>query len=311
MTVYVDIVLIENLFMDYIILFATGKINRCKISNFKLILSSLIGSGYAVLLFISNLEIYANIMIKILLSISMIYIAFTPKNLKTMIKQLLVFYLTSFAIGGCAFALLYFIKPQNIFMQNGFMIGYYPLKIVFLAAIVGFILITNSFKMIRTKISKKDMFCNIQIIYKKNVSCCKSIIDTGNMLKDPITKTDVIIVEKEFLKNILPYYLLNNIEEIMNGNLEKLCSIEELDEYRTKFRIVPFTSLGKENGMLLAFKPDKIIIDWEENKIENNKILIGIYEKNLTKSGIYNSLIGLDVLQERKEEYEHFRSIKV
>lgn len=311
MTVYIDIVLIENLLMDYLILYATGKINRCKISNIKLILSSIIGSTYAVVLFISNLEIYANIMLKILLSVSMVYVAFTPQNTKSMVKQILVFYLTSFAIGGCAYALMYFLRPQNIFMQNGFMVGYYPLKIVFLAAVTGFILVTATFKTIKEKFSKNNMFCDIEVTYNENAVSVRAMIDTGNMLKDPITKTSVIIMESKTLEKILPIYITDNVEKIINGELESLCKSQKLDEYRTRLRVIPFTSLGKENGILLAFKPDNIMVEWEDKKQNNVKALIGIYDKKLTKSGTYNSIIGLNVLEEKERNYEYFESIKV
>lgn len=104
--------------MNYIILYATGIIIKAPISLIRIFLSSAIGSIYAILSYISFLEIYSNIVLKIMLSITMIYIAFNPKNLKIFFKQLIIFYLTSFTFGGVAFALLYFINPQNILMEK-------------------------------------------------------------------------------------------------------------------------------------------------------------------------------------------------
>jgi len=43
MTIYIDVVLIENLCMNYIILFATGYILKTKRKPIRLIISSLIG----------------------------------------------------------------------------------------------------------------------------------------------------------------------------------------------------------------------------------------------------------------------------
>lgn len=40
------------------------------------------------------------------------------------------------------------------------------------------------------------------------------------------------------------------------------------------------------------------------------QIIVGIYDKYLTKTGAYTGLIGLDVL-ERCEENEHFANIKI
>lgn len=118
MTLYIDIIFLENLFMNYIILYATGIIIKAPIKLIRTFLSSSIGSIYAVISYMSVLEIYSNIFLKIMLSITMVYIGFNSKNVKSFLKQLVIFYLTSFTFGGVAFALLYFISPQNILMEK-------------------------------------------------------------------------------------------------------------------------------------------------------------------------------------------------
>ena len=111
MTIYVDVVLIENLCMNYIILFATAYIMKLKIRQIRIILSSFIGAIYAILVYSNASVIYSNLVVKVILSITMTYIAFNPKNIKGLLKELALFYLVSFALGGCAFALLYIVKP--------------------------------------------------------------------------------------------------------------------------------------------------------------------------------------------------------
>ncbi len=118
MTIYIDIIFLENLFMNYIILFATGTIVKAPIKIIRTFISSTIGSIYAIVSYMSVLEIYSSIFLKITLSIAMVYIAFNGKTLKQFLKQLIIFYLTSFTFGGVAFAFLYFVNPQNISMEN-------------------------------------------------------------------------------------------------------------------------------------------------------------------------------------------------
>ena len=67
MTIYIDVVLIENLLMNYIILFATGVILKIKIKHIRLILASLIGAIYTIIAYISALRIYSNIFLKFIL----------------------------------------------------------------------------------------------------------------------------------------------------------------------------------------------------------------------------------------------------
>lgn len=305
MTVYLDIVLLENICMNYIILYATGLINKVKINNIRIFLSSLLGSTYAVMSFISVLEIYSTIILKLILSISMIYLAYKPKNLKTLIKETIIFYLSSFALGGAAFFLLYFIRPQDILIRNGVYIGTYPIKIALLGGIVGFIIINISFKIIKGKLNRKNMFCDIEIYFIDKISKVKAMIDTGNLLKEPITGAPVIVVEKNMLENVIPKNIIDNIDKIIIGDSQEI--IENLDEeYKSRFKVIPFSSLGKQNGILLGFRSDKIIIEYEENKIEENNVIIAIYNQTLSKYEKYTALIGIDLLEEggvKKNEY--------
>lgn len=308
MTIYIDVILLENICMNYIILFATGLINKVNIKQIPIIFSSIIGSVYAVLSFMSILEIYSSLILKVLLSIAMIYLAFKPKNLKLLLKQLLIFYLVSFAFGGCAFCLLYFIRPQDILMKNGLLTGTYPIKIALLGGIVGFVIVNIAFKIVKGRITKKDMFCDVEIIFNKKSTNIKAMIDTGNLLKDPISAMPVIVVESRELVNIIPQQIIDNLSKIVGGEEKNVIDYIEQD-YISKFRVIPFSSLGKQNGLLLGFKADEIIIRTDENEKKLNKVIIGIYDKNLTKNGLYAGLIGLDIL-ERCEENEYFANIK-
>ena len=136
MTIYIDIIFLENLFMNYIIIYATGIIVKAPIKIIRTFLASGIGGVYAILSYMSMLEICSNLFLKIALSVVMVYIAFNPKNKKIFLKQLMIFYLTSFTFGGVAFALLYFVSPQKILMEKGVLIGTYPIKMELAGGIV-------------------------------------------------------------------------------------------------------------------------------------------------------------------------------
>lgn len=308
MTIYLDVVLIENLIMNYIILFATGYILKIKLNHIRLIISALLGGIYSILAYMEVLEIYTNFFMKILLSVVMVYLAYNAKNIKLLLKQITIFYLTSFVFGGCSFALLYFVKPQEILIRNGMLIGTYPLKIAVLGGIVGFTISVIAFKVVKRRLNKKDMFCDITVfVGEKNIKT-KAMIDTGNMLKDPITRMPVIVVEKDILYEIIPHKILDNLEKIIGGEISNEIYEEEVIKYISKFRVIPFTSLGKENGMLLGLKVKKVIVEIDFNEEEIKDVIIGIYNKKLSKKNKYNALIGLDII-ERSGENEYITSI--
>ena len=189
--------------MNYIILCATGIVSKNKIRYLRLIMASLLGAIYSVVAYMKILEIYSNIVLKILLSVIIVYIAYNPQTVKKLWKTLVMFYLVSFVFGGVAFSLIYIIKPQDIIT--------------------------------------------------------KALIDTGNMLKEPITNTPVVVVEKILLYECIPKEILNNINQIIGGDLEKIPQ-QIQSQYISKLKLIPFSSLGKQNGMLLGIKVQQIKI---------------------------------------------------
>ena len=295
MTIYVDVVLIENLIMNYIILLATGLILKTKLKHLRLIIASLLGAIYSIVAYINFLEIYSNFFLKILLSVIIVYIAFNPQTMKKMWKSLLIFYLTSLVFGGAAFALIYIIRPQDILMKNGLFLGTYPLKTVILAAIVAFIVIITAFTIVKTKVTKKDMFCNIEIKLNGKILKTKALIDSGNMLKEPITNTPVVAIERSLLYEYLPKEILNHLDDIIGGDLEKIPE-EIRNQYISRLKLIPFSSLGKQNGMLIGIKPEYLKIIKEEQEIKKENVILGIYNKSLTKKGEYRALMGMEFI---------------
>lgn len=295
MTIYIDVVFIENLIMNYIILFATSIIIKIKVKHIRLILASGLGAIYSIIAYMSILEMYSSVILKIILSVIIVYIAYNPQNVKNMWKYLVIFYMTSFVFGGAAFALIYIVKPQDILMKNGLFLGTYPLKTIILGTIVAFVVIVTSFKLVKSKISKKDMFCTIKININKVEIETKAMIDTGNLLKEPISNTPVIVVEHTLLYDCMPKEILNNLENILGGDFENI-SEEVKNKYISKLKVIPFSSLGKQNGMLIGIKPEEVTVINDENENKINNVIIGIYNKSLTKRGEYRALIGIELL---------------
>jgi hypothetical protein len=141
----------------------------------------------------------------------------------------------------------------------------------------------------------------------------------------------VIIVEKKSLKDLLSLDILKNINNIINGkwidnnvsndnyeangtNEERKGSnniyekrnndneVNSIDGARN-IRLIPFSSLGNENGVLFGFKPDYIKIYADEEKIQKN-VVVGVFNGKLTKTNLYSGLIGLNLLEgESKHEF--------
>lgn len=291
MTVYVDIIFIENLIINYIILYAVGIISKSKIKQFRIIISSIIGASYSVIYYIANVGIYQNFILKIILSIVMVYIAYETKSFKGLIKKIVLFYLVSFVFAGASLGIIYMVNSQNVTIQNGILVGSYTIKTILIGIIIAFIIIVTGFSIVKTKLSKKDLICDIKVKINEKELETKAMIDTGNFLKEPITNIPVVVLEHTLLYDFIPKEILNNIEKILGGDFSEIpANIQS--QYISRLKVIPFSTLGKQNGMLLGIKADKLIIEDEENKIID-KVIIGIYNKSLTKRGEYRALVGI------------------
>ena len=175
-------------------------------------------------------------------------------------------------------------------MKTGTLVGIYPLKMILIGGLIGFFIIIISFKSMKNKLVKKDMLCSISVIFNEIKVDIKAIIDTGNFLKEPITGKPVVIVEKDVLKNVISADILENLQEIINGNKK----IE--NEYVSKIKLIPFSALGTENGLLLGIKPDGFNISYQGKIAQNKDVIIGIYNKKLSKTNKYNALVGLEII---------------
>jgi len=294
MTIYLDVIFLENIVINYIMLYVTGIISKAQIKQKRIFLGALIGAIYSIIYYLFRLKIYSSFIIKIILSIVIIYVAFNSSNLKELLKKVLLFYLSSFVFGGAAIAIIYMVNSQNITIQNGVLVGSYTLRTILIGIVVAYFTIILAFKII--KISKKDLICEIVVTLNNKEINSKALIDTGNLLKEPITNLPVIVMEHTLLYDILPKEILNNVEKILGGDFSKIPeNIKE--EYSAKLKVIPFSSLGKQNGMLLGIKAENLIINLKEETRKIDKVVIGIYNKSLTKNGEYRSLLGIETVE--------------
>ncbi len=295
MTVYLDVVFLENIIINYIILYVTGIISKAKIKQKRILFGTIIGAIYSIVYYLFKLKIYSSVIIKIILSIIIIYVSFNSKNFKDLAKKTILFYLVSFVFGGASIAIIYMVNSEQITIQNGVLVGKYTIKTILVGIVIAYFTVIIAFSIIKTKISKKDLICDISINLNNKLIETKAMIDTGNLLKEPITNKPVIVMEHTLLYDIIPKEILNNIENILGGDLSNIPEIIQ-DEYVSKLKVIPFSSLGKTNGMLLGIKGENLTIYLNEETKVIDTVIIGIYNKSLTKRGEYRSLLGLEIL---------------
>lgn len=272
MKIYIDVIFVENVFINYIIFLITSYILKINIKHFRIFIASILGSLYVIAFLIGIVPVFSNAFLKFFLSNIMVFIAFNPHSFKAFLKDLNVFYLVTFAIGGVAFAFVYMFNNKFLIIKNGFLIGFNSFKVSVLACIVGFIILSISFLYKKELIKSQTLICKISLFNKLKKVDTTCFIDSGNILKDPVTHKSVIIVEKSIIEKIIDFNSFND------------------------FMLVPFNTIGNSNGLLLCVNVDlvKIMRSGQKDVLIKNAI-IGIFNKTFSKN--YHALIGIDLLQ--------------
>lgn len=290
--------LLENLIINYIILYATKRFTRTETSNIRLILASLIGALYAFVVFFPSLQFLAKFLVKIAVSILMIIVGFNPAKLYYFIKQIATFYIVTFVFGGAALAFFYFFDIEAFVGGGIFYIQGLPslIKLLILAIFLSLILLKFTWGYIQNIISKEKVFIPITIHLKDKKADIMALMDTGNSLKDPISETPVIVAEFLAIKELLPHNIQNIFLEYKENNLEIISSIMSKTTDEIRFRVIPFKSIGLENGLLLGFKPDKVSLK-DENHTTISNIVVGIYNNTLSPDNKYMALLHPEILK--------------
>lgn len=94
----------------------------------------------------------------------------------------------------------------------------------------------------------------------------KGFVDSGNQLFDPISKTPVMIISVHKLQDLLPSCVL----QLADNNKDIYDLISSLDaEWSSLMRLIPAKTLGNDQNLLCAFKPDFILIK-DKNGVEKS-----------------------------------------
>ena len=294
--IYGDVVFLENLAMNYIILFSTAKLSSHDYKKSKLLLASAVGAVYSIFYYIPGYEFLYTLFLKTLFSLFIIIIAFTPYKLKELTRLISVFYISSFIYGGAAFGLYFVIKGLSSSWDDINGINSYPVKLLLLSIIIAFITVKYFWDYVTQRLRRERIISRINICFNDKKVPLMALIDTGNFLNDPISKLPVVVVEYSSIKNIMPYELQKVFDENKESNINVIASIMAKSEWLTKFRIIPFKSLGNENALMIGFKPDEFDVMLNDEYKSVKELIIGIYNKKLSRDGEYNALIHPDIL---------------
>ena len=226
MKIYLDLVFLINFMFDLLLLLTLKIVLKRRVKWYRILLASLVGALSIFFLFI-KLNSITLFLLKVIISLLMVVIAFGIKSRTDFFKNILYLYFISIILGGFLYYLNLEFSYDNVglvFFHNGFSINF--ILLIILSPIILYLYIKQD----RDLKVMKNYYYQVEIHYKNINKVYSAYLDTGNKLYDPYFHKPVILLyDDSFPKISNPIY-------------------------------IPYQTL-EHSGLLECVKVDKIILD--------------------------------------------------
>ncbi|MGF2615566.1 sigma-E processing peptidase SpoIIGA [Rossellomorea vietnamensis] len=263
MVLYLDVIWLLNLLIDSILLVMTAVFLKRHLIWWRIFLGGFIGSLIVLFSFTPYAYISGHPLMKLFFSMIMVFTAFGFKRFRFYLGNLLMLYFSTFLTGGILIGIHYFLRFDNSLQSSMFLASVKgfgdPISWVFVmfALPASWYFARGRMNSIETVKIQYDQLVDIQIEMNGLNLQLKGLVDSGNQLYDPLSKSPVMLVSTDKLEEIIPAEILQLSEDndrFMSGDHSLPGKWEE------RVRFIPAQSIGKKSQLLIAYKPDSIKI---------------------------------------------------
>lgn len=280
MVIYVESVLIDNIVINWILLFLTAKILSCKSTKTRQFCASIFGAIMAIIFPLFMINNIVLIILKLLLGVVMILIAYKNQSFKEFIIAFILFLFLTAVMGGLCFMLCFLIYPNMEMSGGNFIYKGLPMGIVVLIVFVGFKLLYDLINFLEVKTKIKKFKYKTKITKDNSSHFFTGYLDSGNVLTDKQTLKPVIVISLATFKkinNLSSEQILKNTYHIENSRYININ-----------------TATG--SSKMLVFEVDEVVIESEESIVIKNAVL-GVSLKNFKSQFDCDLLLNLQVMK--------------
>ncbi|SDG95385.1 sporulation factor SpoIIGA. Unknown type peptidase. MEROPS family U04 [Alteribacillus persepolensis] len=290
----------------HLVLFAgTAKLVKRRISKKRLWLAALLGSCSIFIVLTPWEDWLIHPLGKLALSILLVWTAFGFPSLALFFQSLCMFYVMSFLAAGTMTAvetLRFSMQQQSGFLSeytSSMYSSYSVMLVLFSIPLVWFATrctdnITTARKLQAAKIADISVHVN-QAVYQG-----KALIDTGNQLKDPVTRAPVMVMEASLVQSQLAGEQYQQLYTMISK--KRIEDLENLTFWEGRWRLVPFRSAGQSSQIMFALKPDVITVQWENTTLRFENVLVGLEAEALSANQDFQMIFPSDPLQAQAHE---------
>ena len=247
--VYADVYFIINMSMDALCLFLSSLILRRKVKIVRLAAASGAGAIFALAMLFVRVGNILSVLLSAASALLICLIAFGT-DARTLFSSCCCFFASSFLLGGAMSAIL-----------SGLELSFSPdqsensdepaRSAARIFAAIGAAMLCAAITYLSTKIaSKRAKSANVDITFDDRSVRFEALVDSGNLLRDPLSLSPVVFTTGE---NIAA--LLGDMAAYLTP--ERICDAP--DALKARVRFIPCKSEGGQR-LVAAFLPDSICV---------------------------------------------------
>ena len=281
--VYADLLFLINTGMDGLCLILTGRLLHRKTALWRVLLSAAVGGIYAVLSLFPTMSHPISLLLDLGVCFLMCAIVFCGRNtggIRRYLLSVLIFFLLSMALGGVMTAL------YSLWNRLGFTellpkekegLGTWLFTV--LALLGGSITLWGG-RLFRRTASVRE--CTVTVELNGRTASLQGLVDTGNLLRDPMGGRPVICVRQDKLNTILSETLRCALED--PTSMTALTGLQDPKDVR-RIRLIP-ASTATGGQLMAGILPDRVLLSYTSNQKQHDKeadVVLGL-SRNLTHS---------------------------
>lgn len=287
--VYVDVLLVINYVVNLLLLLSVGKLSGRTPKRRKIVTAALFGAATSLTIFLPFMGIFLSVLLKLVISASIILIAFPYISARMFFIQVFLFFAVSFCFAGIMMGIMLLFSPEWMTYYNG--VVYFnisPLPLIMLT-IVSYAALTIAGRILHAGRPSGDLY-RVTVYMGGNAVMLDGLVDSGNTLREPFSGSPVVVCFVGELAQVLPPQLINAVEI---GNIFG----PDMHGFGLKIRLIPYENVGG-SGVLPAVKADFITIAKRGEHKRVEQVYIGLSKAKIG-SGQYNCLLHPELIAMR------------
>ena len=296
--VYLDVLLLLNFCMDFLLLWSAGRVLRRTAPLWRLLLASALGSAYASAMVLELPQWLWSLPAAVLFSLLMLAVAYPWRGHRSFLRLTGAFYLTACVAGGAALAV------AGLLQQGGWPGSIASVRWLSLLTALPVLLIVSrrSYAALRRAWTRDSFRARLSVQAAGRLTSLAALIDTGNDLTEPLTGLPVVVADYRSVASLLPERLRcawNEAPDRPEQVLQRLSALSDTDGWLRRLRLVPFSSIGRRNGLLLGFRADRVVLEHSGRRVSGQAVVA------LSRDGIggdgYQAVVNPQLLERGKE----------